>query len=119
MNAAWIRPAIKDSLISGHPLYLLYSKSAPVVFCACLATCLAEQAMGSVRLQVTGRPPTTSEPPSSFFAPDLQPGRAMAAAAAAPPRKKSRRPRAEHTRLSYRASDERHKRDVVTRQGDA
>src|SRR5688500_16692574 len=48
-----MRPAISDSLISGQPLYLLYS-NAGLPACA-----LAAAATGSVRLQVTGRPPTS------------------------------------------------------------
>src|ERR1044072_9262065 len=56
-----MRPAISDSLISGQPLYLLYSNSncgAPLLSAA-LAAALATEATGSVRLQVTGSPPTT------------------------------------------------------------
>src|SRR3954451_23386817 len=56
-----MRPAIRDSLISGQPLYLLYSNSncgAPLLS-APFAAALATQATGSVRLHVTGRPPTT------------------------------------------------------------
>src|SRR6187455_13021 len=56
-----MRPAISDSLISGQPLYLLYSNSncgAPLLSAA-LAAALATQATGSVRLHVTGRPPTS------------------------------------------------------------
>ncbi len=53
---------MSDSLISGQPLYLLYSNSyfgvpaGAAPFWAALAT----QATGRVRLQVTGNPPTTS-----------------------------------------------------------
>src|SRR6266545_3532214 len=56
-----MRPVISDSLISGQPLYLLYSKSncgAPFLS-APFAAALATQATGSVRLHVTGSPPTT------------------------------------------------------------
>ena len=56
-----MRPAISDSLISGQPLYLLYSNSncgAPLLS-ARFAAALATQATGSVRLHVTGRPPTS------------------------------------------------------------
>src|SRR6476620_652053 len=62
MYAAWIRPAINDSLTSGQPLYLLYSNSncGPPPFAALLAAARATQATGSVRLHVTGRPPTRS-----------------------------------------------------------
>src|SRR6476620_8502874 len=62
MYAAWIRPAINDSLTSGQPLYLLYSNSncGPPPFAALLAAARAAQATGSVRLHVTGRPPTRS-----------------------------------------------------------
>ena len=56
-----MRPAISDSLISGQPLYLLYSnpKSLAAVPALMLAS-FAAQATGSVRLQVTGSPPTIS-----------------------------------------------------------
>ena len=56
-----MRPAISDSLISGQPLYLLYSNSnfgAPLLS-APFAAALATQATGSVRLHVTGSPPTS------------------------------------------------------------
>src|SRR6476659_8696964 len=61
MYAAWMRPAIKDSLISGQPLYLLYSNSnrGAASLAAALAVARAAHATGSVRLQVTGRPPTS------------------------------------------------------------
>src|SRR6516164_10489202 len=62
MYAASIRPAISDSLISGQPLYLLYSNSncgAPFLS-AVFAAALATQATGSVRLHVTGKPPTSN-----------------------------------------------------------
>src|SRR5688572_1881050 len=49
-----MRPAISDSLISGQPLYLLYSKAGLP------PAALATAATGSVRLQVTGKPPTSS-----------------------------------------------------------
>jgi len=52
MYAAWMRPAMSDSFTSGQPLYLLYSN--------CPAR--AAQATGKVRLQVTGKPPTTRGP---------------------------------------------------------
>src|SRR5262245_33305479 len=48
---------MSDSLISGQPLYRLYSKFARVTD---LSRLRATQAMGSVRLQVTGSPATTS-----------------------------------------------------------
>src|SRR6476660_8212659 len=48
---------MSDSLISGQPLYRLYSKVARV---RVLSRLRATQAMGSVRLQVTGNPPTVS-----------------------------------------------------------
>src|SRR5471032_1672689 len=55
-----MRPVIRDSLISGQPLYLLYSNSiwGPSALLALFSVALATQATGSVRLQVTGRPPT-------------------------------------------------------------
>src|SRR5206468_7910312 len=48
---------MSDSLTSGQPLYRLYSKFARVEV---LSRLRATQAMGSVRLQVTGNPATTS-----------------------------------------------------------
>src|SRR5689334_10696441 len=48
---------MSDSLISGQPLNRLYSKFARVRL---LSRLRATQAMGSVRLQVTGNPPTVS-----------------------------------------------------------
>src|SRR5262245_30173291 len=80
---------MRDSLISGHPLYLLYSNSyfgAPAgadPFAALRAT----QATGRVRLHVTGRPPTTSA--FGFFS--VQAERPGSNAAAARPRRRSRR----------------------------
>src|SRR5471032_1373607 len=55
-----MRPVIRDSLISGQPLYLLYSNSirGPQALLALFSVALATQATGNVRLQVTGRPPT-------------------------------------------------------------
>src|SRR5215207_11287871 len=56
-----MRPAISDSLISGQPLYLLYSNAnfgAPAVAVPLLVA-RATHATGNVRLQVTGNPPTT------------------------------------------------------------
>src|SRR5262245_40096962 len=55
-----MRPAISDSLISGQPLYLLYSYSnrGSSAGAVALRADLATQATGRVRLQVTGRPPT-------------------------------------------------------------
>src|SRR4030095_5760665 len=56
-----MRPAISDSLISGQPLYLLYSNAnfgAPAVAVRLLVA-RATHATGSVRLHVTGNPPTT------------------------------------------------------------
>ena len=84
-----MRPAISDSLISGQPLYLLYPNAncerrpCRRVFAAALAT----QATGSVRLQVTGRPPTTNG-----LAVAAEAGSGMAESAAAnPPRSAWRR----------------------------
>src|SRR5438067_977478 len=57
-----MRPVISDSLISGQPLYLLYSNSKALLPDALFVAMRAEQATGSVRLQVTGRPPTISGP---------------------------------------------------------
>src|SRR6187402_2608454 len=57
-----MRPAISDSLTSGHPLYLLNSNSncGPLPLAAALAAARATQATGRVKLQVTGRAPTCS-----------------------------------------------------------
>src|SRR6185369_17110638 len=54
MYAAWMRFDISDSLISGQPLYLLYSysKSFEAVPALMLAA-FAVQATGNVRLQAT------------------------------------------------------------------
>ncbi len=59
---------MSDSLISGQPLYLLYSKrkaldAVPALMLASLPT----QATGRVRLQVTGSPPTMSGSLPSLF----------------------------------------------------
>src|SRR5689334_19382383 len=54
---------MSDSLISGQPLYLLYSNSyfgAPAAADP-LVVARPTQATGNVRLHVTGRPPTISE----------------------------------------------------------
>src|SRR5471032_386864 len=53
-----MRPVISDSLISGQPLYLLYSKPCGSAPGWPALAALAMQATGKVRLQVTGRPPT-------------------------------------------------------------
>src|SRR6185295_7962534 len=75
-----MRPAISDSLISGQPLNLLYvnAKSFDAIPALRLAS-LAVQATGNVRLQVTGRPPTTS---GSRWA-DLSPAQAPSASGTA------------------------------------
>src|SRR5690242_14827947 len=87
-----MRPAISDSLISGQPLYLLYSNSyfVAVAGAVAFAVALATQATGSVRLQVTGNPPTTSE--LGFFG--AQPSRPGGRLAAAMPCSSCRRERA-------------------------
>src|SRR5947208_11930334 len=81
--------AIRDSLTSGQPLYLLNSKAncgAPLLP-ARLAAALATQATGSVRLHVTARPPTTKG-----LAAAAEAGSAMAgSAAASAPRSSCRR----------------------------
>src|SRR3954469_2813351 len=86
-----MRLDISDSLISGQPLYLLYSNVNPFdALPALMAACLLTQATGSVRLQVTGRPPTIR---SGFFSPlEAQPQRLSGRAAATAPRRKSRLP---------------------------
>src|SRR5690348_13139045 len=63
MYAACIRPDIRDSLISGQPLYLLYwySYLSEVGGAFAFAADLAVTATGNVRLQVTGKPPITNE----------------------------------------------------------
>src|SRR5690348_16358637 len=75
-----MRPAMSDSLISGQPLNLLYvnAKSLPA-WPALMLAYLPTHATGSVRLQVTGRPPTTS---GSRFA-DLSPAHAPSASGTA------------------------------------
>ena len=54
---------MSDSLISGQPLYLLYSNSnrGSPAGAVPLIVAFATHATGKVRLQVTGSPPTTSE----------------------------------------------------------
>src|SRR5688572_14892690 len=78
-----MRPAISDSLISGQPLYLLYSNASPVSVmpAAALFAALAWQATGKVRLHVTGSPPTCKGPPALE---QDQPVQARTVAAAAP-----------------------------------
>src|SRR6202011_1580035 len=83
--AAWMRPAIKDSLTSGHPLYLLYwnSKRGWPTGRALLLRAFETHATGSVRLQVTGNPPTTKGAPWVFpFDPFPQESRHKGKAAA-------------------------------------
>src|SRR5262245_56782834 len=61
MYAAWMRPAISDSLISGQTLYLLYSNAncgAPALAVP-FVVARATHATGNVKLHVTGNPPTT------------------------------------------------------------
>ncbi len=80
---------MRDSLISGQPLYLLYSNSyfgvpaAAAPFIAAFAT----QATGRVRLQVTGNPPTTR----AFVFFSAHPGSPSGNAAAARPRRRASR----------------------------
>ena len=76
MYAAWIRPAIRDSLISGQPLYLLnwYSNRGLPPAAARLLAALATHATGSVRLHVTGKPPICNAPFSAFSAGDRPAG---------------------------------------------
>src|SRR5690349_12112544 len=81
MYAALIRPVMRDSLISGQPLYLLNSNSEPLVRGASLSAEEAAHATGSVRLHVTGRPPTWSGA-AAPWARGRAPARARAAAAA-------------------------------------
>src|SRR5579872_1769212 len=50
---------MSDSLTSGQPLIFSYSYSKRGTPLDALATLLATHATGSVRLQVTGRPPIT------------------------------------------------------------
>ena len=61
-----MRPDISDSFSSGKPLYLLYSKPSGFAglvapFVAAISASFAAHATGRVRLQVTGKPPTTSD----------------------------------------------------------
>jgi hypothetical protein len=79
-------------LISGQPLYLLYSNSKSFVAVpALMLAAFAVQATGSVRLQVTGNPPTANgrRPPLS----GAQPYRLNGNAAAIAPCSSCRRPR--------------------------
>src|SRR6185436_3113978 len=80
-----MRPAISDSLISGQPLYLLYwnAKSLAAVPPLMLAS-FAVQATGSVRLQVTGNPPTTNGSPCADLSPAQAPSASGTADASAP-----------------------------------
>src|SRR5882757_10002012 len=86
--AAWMRPDMSDSLTSGQPLYLLnwYSNRGAAPGVLSFWTPLATQATGNVRLQVTGRAPTTSS--LAFFA--EHPRRPAGTAAARPWRTRRR-----------------------------
>src|SRR5690349_23130237 len=97
-----MRPAISDSLISGQPLYLLYwnSKSFDAVPAFMLLS-FATQATGSVRLQVTGRPPTTSGSLRADLSPAQAP-RASGTAEASAPLRTCRRSNLEFMRHSRR-----------------
>src|SRR5258708_7682811 len=88
-----MRFAISDSLISGQPLYLLYSYSncGPPGF-ALLMAIFAVQETGSVRLQVTGSPPTTRGSRFTAWSAE-QPYMLNGSAAAIAPCKTRRRPR--------------------------
>src|SRR3569833_540832 len=72
---------MRDSFTSGQPLYLLYSYSKPGVPEAALrlATLLPTHAIGKVRLQVTGSPPTTRVSDFLPAHPSTPNGRAVAA----------------------------------------
>src|SRR6185312_815690 len=72
---------MRDSLISGQPLYLLYSYSNLGVPAGALrlAALLPTHAMGRVRLQVTGSPPTTRVSDFRPAHPSMPSGRAAAA----------------------------------------
>src|SRR3974377_2319024 len=84
-----MRPAMSDSLISGQPLYLVYWYSNFLVPAGKdpLLTLRATHATGSVRLHVTGSPPTTSASGPLFEQPTAPKG----TAAAASPRSNHRR----------------------------
>ena len=78
---AWMRPAMSDSLISGQPLNLLYwnwNFFAPAGTDRLLIL-LATHATGSVRLQVTGKPPTTNASAFVFAQPNMPRGSVAAA----------------------------------------
>src|SRR5689334_14372062 len=78
-----MRPAINDSLISGQPLYLLYSKrNLLVAVPASMARFFPTQATGRVRLHVTGNPPTTSGSSPGLLSLDEQPASAQGRAEA-------------------------------------
>src|SRR5262245_36624094 len=81
-----MRPAISDSLISGQPLYLLYSYSYRAAGGAvALNFAWLTQATGSVRLQVTGSPPTTREFGLRDWHPNRPRGTPAARASGIPP----------------------------------
>src|SRR6185369_11076491 len=104
MYAAWMRPAISDSLISGQPLYLLYSYSNFGWPAARAAFDLSrdEHATGSVRLQVTGSPPTCrTEPLFSLLEQDRP---YSGSAAATDPSRNCRRVSGRAARVSAKVS---------------
>src|SRR5271156_3874921 len=89
-----MRPAIKDSLTSGQPLYLLYlySKRGWPAARTPLLRALETQATGSVRLQVTGSPPTPNgsplaTPPDPFSQDSVLRGKAAASSPCNPRRR--------------------------------
>src|SRR5580704_7967857 len=71
-----MRPAMSDSLISGQPLNLVYWnwKLFAPAGADLLLTPLATQATGRVRLQVTGKPPTTNESALALAQPNIPRG---------------------------------------------
>src|SRR5690242_19575928 len=92
-------PAISDSLTSGQPVYLLYSYANWLLPVRWFVVCRATQATGSVRLQVTARPPTTSGSAAARAAVGSSAG--MAAARPAPSEWPSQRRRSAEARSGF------------------
>src|SRR5690348_8080384 len=95
---------MRDSLTSGQPLYLLYSYSNFGVPAGAvrLVAFLPTQAMGRVRLQVTGSPPMTRA--SDFF--PAQPRMLKGSVVAARPRSTCLRDtRSDGISLSFKRAD--------------
>src|SRR6185369_10450630 len=81
------RPDMRDSFISGQPLYLLNSKAGAPTLAPLPSVAEAAQATGRVRLQVTGKPPTCK----TLFEPCARARVPTESNAAAPPSSNCRR----------------------------